>query len=164
MLPQNHFHSKYDLLLTSLKVEKACQQIIYIWTTCMEHCTSIIGHIFFFKISLILVSICNEVSQCAGREISLDCSSSDWLIHVEYEVYGYNNTNDCVVSADTCTGTEFLDPPSVTHCNGRASCVFMVPTNKYLSVCQKNATSLKIVYQCVPSMYTKTFFHHQELS
>ncbi|XP_048771365.2 uncharacterized protein LOC125677371 [Ostrea edulis] len=100
------------------------------------------------------VSRCNEASQCAGSEISLDCSSSDWLIQVDYEVYGYDHTQDCVVSADTCTGTEFLDPPSVMHCNGKASCTFMVPTNEYLSVCQKNATSLKIVYQCVPKSYS----------
>ena len=97
------------------------------------------------------VSKCREATQCAGREITLNCSSPDWLIEVENELYGYNESRACDVSANTCTGVEFLDPPSIKHCNGKPSCSFNVPTDTYLSVCRENATSLKVIYQCVAS-------------
>lgn len=105
------------------------------------------------------VSKCREATQCAGREITLNCSSPDWLIEVENELYGYNESRACDVSANTCTGVEFLDPPSIKHCNGKPSCSFNVPTDTYLSVCRENATSLKVIYQCVASK----FLHTQKL-
>ena len=100
------------------------------------------------------VSKCREATQCAGREITLNCSSPDWLIEVENELYGYNESRACDVSADTCTGVEFLDPPSIKHCNGKPSCSFNVPTDTHLSVCRENATSLKVIYQCVASKFS----------
>ncbi|XP_062577103.1 uncharacterized protein LOC134238972 [Saccostrea cucullata] len=95
------------------------------------------------------VSRCREVSQCAGQEISLDCSSPDWLIRVEYEIYGYDQSQNCLMSGDLCTYTEFLSPPSVKYCNGRPTCTFTVPRDQYMSVCKENATSVKVRYQCV---------------
>lgn len=95
------------------------------------------------------VSHCRDVTQCAGSEINLNCSSPDWLIQVDYEIYAYNQSQGCDVSADSCQGVEFLDVPSVRYCNGRPSCSFRVPTDQYLSVCRENATSLKVLYQCV---------------
>nr|XP_022293856.1 uncharacterized protein LOC111104286 [Crassostrea virginica] len=100
------------------------------------------------------VSKCREATQCAGREITLNCSSPDWLIEVENELYGYNESRACDVSANTCTGVEFLDPPSIKHCNGKPSCSFNVPTDTYLSVCRENATSLKVIYQCVAESHS----------
>lgn len=105
----------------------------------------IIGMVMIFH----RVSHCREVTQCAGREINLNCSSPDWLIHIDYEIYAYNQSQGCDVSADSCQGVEFLAPPSVRHCNGRLSCSFKVPTDQYLSVCRENATELKVLYQCV---------------
>ncbi|XP_061176917.1 uncharacterized protein LOC133185621 [Saccostrea echinata] len=142
-----------------------------IWTKNMK--TSIFSITFAiigWTVLLQRVSRCREVSQCAGKEISLDCSSPDWLIQVDYEIYGYNQSQNCVVSGDICTDTEFLNPPSVKYCNGRPSCTFTVPTDQYMTVCKENATSLKVIYQCVAKsqsfdmcsdfleMYRSTFY------
>lgn len=106
---------------------------------------------FLMGITIVFARVSHgrEVTQCAGRVITLNCSSPDWLIQVDYEVYAYNQSQSCNVSADSCQGVEFLDLPSVRHCNGRPSCSFLVPRDQYLPVCQENATSLKVLYQCV---------------
>ncbi|KAK3096685.1 hypothetical protein FSP39_002352 [Pinctada imbricata] len=64
---------------------------------------------------------------------------------------------------ETCLKKEFLHPISAAHCNGRPSCTFMVPENISLPSCSKNATAIRISYNCISKYHhfdmCRSFYH-----
>lgn len=94
-----------------------------------------------------------KATQCTGKMFSLTCGSQDYVIHVLYEWYSYNPTqeslNQCTYDSSYCSEAEFINPVSSQYCNGYSQCSFLVTPGRFLMSCDQNSTEITVLYNCM---------------